>query len=334
MADFPGEEIDISSAEGGRAKIYSFGARLASWTPPGGEEVFAMPKPYPRSWQGGQIHGGIPLCWPWFVFEGPEGCRIHGLTGYFPWKVKARASDRVTFELDDTPETRRLWPHKFHAELEYALAGDALAATFRATNTGDGPFACTEGFHPYFRVGDAGDCTVTGTDGARYFWKGEAEKGDRRRWKGDFPCRLLGEGKPGFVFEEPTPSGVHVHSLVDPSLNRRLEIAYEGNVKFVMWNSGPDFTPFGGADDPDFGRKFVCVEGATLYRDRAYTLAPGETLVRRYSPGYGDLPLAAQRDLLGFLDAPRTVGVALTDALLMVPSKSVSALIGVKKGSA
>ena len=61
-------------------------------------------------------------------------------------------------------------------------------------------------------------------------------------------------------------------------------------------------------------------------------LADGETLVSRYSPGYGDLPLAAQRTLLALLDAPRTVGVSLTATLLMVPSKSVSAIIGVKKG--
>ena len=60
-------------------------------------------------------------------------------------------------------------------------------------------------------------------------------------------------------------------------------------------------------------------------------LAPGETLVQRYSPGYGTFPLAAQRTLLAILDAPRTVGVSLTDALLMVPSKSVSAVIGVRK---
>ena len=276
--NFPGEEIKISSAAGGRATVYSFGARLTDWEPAsGGGEVFAMPKPYPKSWQEGQIHGGIPLCWPWFVFEGPEGCRIHGLTGYFPWKVKARASDRVTFELDDTPETRRLWPHKFHAELEYAFAGDALTATFRATNTGDAPFTCTEGFHPYFRVGDVAKCSVTGADGTRYFWKGEVEKGDRRVWKGDFPCALLAEGKPGYVFEEPSPDGVHVHSLIDPVLNRRIEVSYEGSIKFVTWNSGPDFSRFGGADDPEFGKKFVCVEGGTLYRDRAYTLNPGQT---------------------------------------------------------
>ncbi len=62
-------------------------------------------------------------------------------------------------------------------------------------------------------------------------------------------------------------------------------------------------------------------------------LTDGETLVSRYSPGYGDFPLAAQSTVLALLDAPRTVGVALTDTLLMVPSKSVSAIIGVKKGS-
>ena len=59
-------------------------------------------------------------------------------------------------------------------------------------------------------------------------------------------------------------------------------------------------------------------------------LRADETLRTRYSPGYGTFPLAAQRVLLALLDAPRTVGVALTDNLLMVPSKSVSAVIGVQ----
>ena len=58
-------------------------------------------------------------------------------------------------------------------------------------------------------------------------------------------------------------------------------------------------------------------------------LAESETLVERYSPGYGTFPLAAQSTLLALLDAPIKVGVSLTDTLLMVPSKSVSAIIGV-----
>lgn len=61
-------------------------------------------------------------------------------------------------------------------------------------------------------------------------------------------------------------------------------------------------------------------------------LAEGESLRPRFSPGYGTFPLSAQRELFALLDAPRAVGVSLTDTLLMVPSKSVSAVIGVKKG--
>ena len=63
-------------------------------------------------------------------------------------------------------------------------------------------------------------------------------------------------------------------------------------------------------------------------------LAPGERLITRYSPGYGDWPLDAQRELLVILDTPRAIGVSLTDSLLMVPSKSVSAVIGVRPPSA
>ena len=54
----------------------------------------------------------------------------------------------------------------------------------------------------------------------------------------------------------------------------------------------------------------------------------GETLRMRYSPGYGDLPLEAQRPLLAALDAARQAGITLSSALLMMPSKSVSAIIG------
>ena len=63
-------------------------------------------------------------------------------------------------------------------------------------------------------------------------------------------------------------------------------------------------------------------------------LAPGERLITRYSPGYGDWPLDAQRELLAILDTPRAIGVSLTDSLLMVPSKSVSAVIGVRPPAA
>jgi len=55
----------------------------------------------------------------------------------------------------------------------------------------------------------------------------------------------------------------------------------------------------------------------------------GMTTTKRYSPGYGDWPVTAQRDLLGHLGAER-IGIRLTESCLMIPEKSVSAIIGVK----
>ena len=49
----------------------------------------------------------------------------------------------------------------------------------------------------------------------------------------------------------------------------------------------------------------------------------------RFSPGYGDLPLECQKDIFGLLDCPKKIGLSLNDSLLMSPSKSVTAFIGV-----
>lgn len=59
----------------------------------------------------------------------------------------------------------------------------------------------------------------------------------------------------------------------------------------------------------------------------------GETLRMRFSPGYGDLPLETQRPLLAALDAARRAGITLSETMLMMPSKSVSAIIGVGPGA-
>ena len=48
----------------------------------------------------------------------------------------------------------------------------------------------------------------------------------------------------------------------------------------------------------------------------------------RFSPGYGDFSLEYQRQLCRTLEAEKTVGITLTDSLLMMPSKSVTAVIG------
>ncbi|MDE5855379.1 MAG: 5-methyltetrahydrofolate--homocysteine methyltransferase [Ruminococcus sp.] len=49
----------------------------------------------------------------------------------------------------------------------------------------------------------------------------------------------------------------------------------------------------------------------------------------RFSPGYGDLPISLQKDLLLFLNAQRRIGLTVTDSCMLIPSKSVTAIIGI-----
>lgn len=57
--------------------------------------------------------------------------------------------------------------------------------------------------------------------------------------------------------------------------------------------------------------------------------AQGLFLRPRFSPGYGDLKLEHQKDWFRLLDITKQIGIELTDSLLMVPTKSVTAIIGI-----
>ncbi|ACA54231.1 methionine synthase [Clostridium botulinum] len=49
----------------------------------------------------------------------------------------------------------------------------------------------------------------------------------------------------------------------------------------------------------------------------------------RYSPGYGDLDISIQKDLLRSLDAERTIGLTVSSHNILIPRKSVTAIIGI-----
>jgi 5-methyltetrahydrofolate--homocysteine methyltransferase len=50
----------------------------------------------------------------------------------------------------------------------------------------------------------------------------------------------------------------------------------------------------------------------------------------RFSPGYGDLPLAMQDDLLSAVEAGKRIGLATTAGHMLTPMKSVTAIIGLQ----
>ena len=78
-----------------------------------------------------------------------------------------------------------------------------------------------------------------------------------------------------------------------------------------------------GAQQVEGGCDLLCRRLAEQFPDRYLT--------DRFSPGYGDLPLELQRDVMAALDCGRTVGITLSESLLMTPSKSVTAIIGMKE---
>ena len=54
----------------------------------------------------------------------------------------------------------------------------------------------------------------------------------------------------------------------------------------------------------------------------------GYVCTSRFSPGYGDFGLDAQREIFSVLDCPRKIGLHLGESLLMTPTKSVTAMVG------
>ncbi len=67
-----------------------------------------------------------------------------------------------------------------------------------------------------------------------------------------------------------------------------------------------------------------CHRMATAWEEKNAILTP------RFSPGYGDLPLTFQREIFRSLNCSQHIGLTLNQSLSMSPSKSVTALVGIR----
>ena len=61
----------------------------------------------------------------------------------------------------------------------------------------------------------------------------------------------------------------------------------------------------------------------------AHLKAGNEDISFRYSPGYGDLGIDIQKEILRILNAPRKIGLTASKYNILLPTKSVTAIIGV-----
>ena len=61
-------------------------------------------------------------------------------------------------------------------------------------------------------------------------------------------------------------------------------------------------------------------------------LTAGLETAPRFSPGYADLELSFAKEILALTDAERLIGIKLSESGLMLPKKSVNAIIAIKNG--
>jgi hypothetical protein len=81
--------------------------------------------------------------------------------------------------------------------------------------------------------------------------------------------------------------------------------------------------------------QFVLDAYASAFAEAALSLAlrktaEGASLTLGFGVGYGDFPLTAQAPLLAALKARERLSVSLTKTLLMSPSKTITAVFGVR----
>lgn len=267
LAGFPG--IRLAGNDGGTAFIACQGAQVLSWQTQDGRERL-----YLSALSGGMqrddagtatapaIRGGVPVCFPQFSGRGP--LVKHGFARSMAWRREA-AGGAIRLALGDSEETRRQWPHAFHAEASVSLAGDTLSLSLTIGNTGGSPWSFTAALHTYLAVADIRDTLVHGLKNVRYQ---DATAGNAEQEQHEDLLGIAGEIDRVYLS---SPREVRIMEAGSPS----LRIRQEGFEDTVVWNPGPqkartlkDFP------DEDWLR-MLCVEAAQV--EKPVLLQPGQT---------------------------------------------------------
>jgi glucose-6-phosphate 1-epimerase len=257
--------VALRAADGASADVYLHGAHVTSWRPaPGDEErLFLSTRSEFRA--GTAIRGGIPVIFPQFAAEGP--LPRHGFARTAAWTLGSvqpagGGSVVATLALSDTPETRAVWPARFHATLTVRVGGATLTVGLGVENTGASPLSFTSALHTYLRVQDVARVEVVGLEGARY-----RDAAERTTLRTDTAPVLRVTGELDRVYVG-APAAVLVREA-----GRALRVETRGFPDMVLWNPGRKRA----ADLPDMDvggeRAMLCVEAAVV--QTPVTLAPG-----------------------------------------------------------
>src|SRR5690606_21953271 len=207
------------------------GGHLVSWIPAGAEEQLYL-SPKAVAGPGQAVRGGVPVIFPQFEQRGPDtSLPRHGLARTREWAVESSSVGKehaqITLALDDSAETRAIWPHAFTLELTIAISGPRLDMELYVHNPGETPWPFSAALHTYLGVSDLSLVRLQGLEGKRYIDSvagGEAtEDHPEKRFHGEVDRIYTG-----------------VHGLLLRDGPRRLDIASHDMPEAVIWNPGPD----------------------------------------------------------------------------------------------
>ena len=71
--------------------------------------------------------------------------------------------------------------------------------------------------------------------------------------------------------------------------------------------------------------------GILVFGEKEMKEKTGGSYTWRYSPGYGDYPIECQGAFLSALNAGRLIGLTVTESNILLPRKSVTAVIGISE---
>lgn len=240
------------------AAVSLFGGHLLSFQPTGKKEVLWMSKNADLSGINA-IRGGVPVCWPWF---GKAAEPSHGFARTRQWKLNEHRENNdgviLSLTLQDSIETRAIWPHAFHLELLIEIT-ETLKINLISTNTDDSNIHIGGALHTYLNVRNIEQIAISGL-GSEYIEQGKKHLGaDKVLFKQEVD-RIYTHAEKTVVIEEPHQD--------------TLKISNSGHNSVVVWNpwaslcaSMPDMIP-------DGYMTMVCVESCVY--NRSIALHPGE----------------------------------------------------------
>ena len=258
----------VAESDQSTAEIYLKGAHVTSFQQKG-ERLLLFMSPSAEMPRGNMLHGGIPLCFPWFGNREGETLS-HGFARNSIWdlvetKVKSDGDVELSFQLPMSLLNEAGWAP---VEVLYRVTvGKKLQLELIVNNTTSLPFSYEECFHSYFLVGDINQVTVHGLKGLTYLDKNE-DFAAKRELCDELP--IVGETNSVYL-DSTAPIEIHDHSL-----QRTIRIEKEHSRSTVVWNpwskKAKEIADFG----PEDYRHMLCVESGNV-KEFTLQVAPGET---------------------------------------------------------